>query len=144
MVRYTHTQPGMVVRGALLVGAGVTAGLSTLIPTPPAILVGAAVVLVGCAYVFSSLTVQVTDERLRWHFGAGFFRREIPLAAILSAEPTRTGWLDGWGIHRGRRGMLYNVSGFQALALTLRDGRRILLGTDEPERLQQALGIGRK
>jgi hypothetical protein len=42
--------------------------------------------------------------------------------------------------------MLYNVSGFDAVELSLADGRRVRLGTDEPDAVVAALserhGIG--
>jgi hypothetical protein len=36
-------------------------------------------------------------------------------------------------------GWLYNVSGFDAVAITLRDGRKFALGTDDPHGLTTAI-----
>jgi len=39
----------------------------------------------------------------------------------------------GWGIKRGSGGLAYNVSGNKGLQLVLKDGRKILIGTQKPE-----------
>ena len=39
----------------------------------------------------------------------------------------------------GSYGWLYNVSGFDAVAMTLRDGRTFALGTDDPHGLVDAI-----
>jgi len=67
------------------------------------------------------------------------FRKTLSLADIKTVEVTRTRLLDGWGIHKTSRGWLYNVSGFDAVLITLHSGKGILLGTDEPERLRSAI-----
>jgi hypothetical protein len=105
-------------------------------PVPPAVPVLVAAILVGCAVVFSAVTIQITDRVLAWHFGPGLFRKAVPLADIAAAEVAQIGWLDGWGIHLTRRGWLYNVSGFRAVLVTQANGKSFLLGTDEPERLR--------
>jgi hypothetical protein len=73
------------------------------------------------------------------------FRKELSLSDIRSVEVTRTRFWEGWGVHKTSRGWLYNVSGFDALLITLYDGKTILLGTDEPEVLRAAIlkAIGR-
>ncbi|MFB3818729.1 MAG: hypothetical protein ACE147_13790 [Candidatus Methylomirabilales bacterium] len=139
MIRYEHTQRAAGLQAGLIAGAAACGLLSQVAAVPPAIPVAAAVVLVLAAYVFSSLTVVVTEEALIWAFGPGVIRKQVRLADIQAAGVTLTRWYEGWGIHRTRRGWLYNVSGFQAVAITLKDGRRILLGTDEPARLQAAI-----
>ena len=146
MIRYEHTQRGTVVQVALVIGALVCFGLSQFLSAPPFVVPMVVAVFVICAYMFSSLTVQITDRELHWCFGPGMFRKELDLAEIVSVEVTRTRLLEGWGIHKTSRGWLYNVSGFGAVLLTLHGGKRILLGTDEPDRLRLAIlqGIGPK
>jgi hypothetical protein len=145
MIRYEHTQRGTVVQIALLVGAAVCFALLHLVPAPPFVAPLILVVVAVSAYMFSSLTVRIGDRALSWWFGPGVFRKELPLAEIQTAEVTRTRLLEGWGIHKTGRGWLYNVSGFDAVRITLRSGKSVLLGTDEPDRLRSAilLAIGR-
>jgi hypothetical protein len=47
--------------------------------------------------------------------------------------------MEGWGIRITTRGMLYNVSGRDAVEIRLDDGRRFRLGTDDPNGLVAAL-----
>ncbi len=139
MIRYEHTQRGTVILAALLIGVAICSALATLAPAPPFVVPMVFGVFVVCAYMFSSLTIQITSRTLCWHFGPGLFRKKILLSDIRGAEVARTRLIHGWGIHRTTRGWLYNVSGFDAVAVRLDTGKEILLGTDEPERLCAAI-----
>jgi hypothetical protein len=139
MIRYEHTQRGTVVVVFLLVGAAICLFLQALIPAPRFVLLVAAGILMLCAFLFSSLTIQITDRALRWHFGPGLIHKQVSLSEIQEAEPTRIKFIYGWGIHLTPRGWLYNVSGFRAVAVRLKSGKQILLGTDEPEKLRAAI-----
>jgi hypothetical protein len=139
MVRYEHTQRGTVVQAALAVGALVCFGLAQFLSAPPFVIPLALALVVICAYMFSSLTIHVTDRALHWCFGPGIFRKTLALEDIKTVEVTHTRLLDGWGVHRTPRGWLYNVSGFHAILITLHGGKGILLGTDEPDRLRAVL-----
>jgi hypothetical protein len=85
------------------------------------------------------LTIEITEWELRWRFGPGLFRKSVKLSDIASAKPVRTNFLNGWGIHLTRFGWLYNVSGLDAVAITLKNGKRFALGTDEAHSLLAAL-----
>jgi hypothetical protein len=97
------------------------------------------VILVICAVVFSKLTIKVDGEILSACFAMGLICKKIPLAEIAACEPIRIRWWYGWGIHLTPYGWLYNVSGLDAVAITLRNGRKFALGTDEPARLAEAI-----
>ena len=47
----------------------------------------------------------------------------------------------GWGVRHGRRGkgIAYNVSGKTGLQLVLKNGRKILIGTQRPEAIKRAM-----
>lgn len=90
-------------------------------------------------WMFSRLTITIDGERLRASFGPGFVRKTIPLAEIADCEPVRIKWWEGWGIHLSRFGWLYNVSGWNAVAIRLRNGKRLALGTDQPNELADAI-----
>lgn len=53
----------------------------------------------------------------------------------------RTNFIEGLGIHLNRFGWLYNVSGIDAVAITLCNGKRFALGTDEPKKLCAQLAL---
>jgi hypothetical protein len=90
---------------------------------------------------FYALDVSVDDEAVRFRMGAGFFRKEIPLAEISSSSRVRNALWSGWGVKRTRDGQRwsFNVSGFDAVELTLKNSRIIRIGTDDPEGLLQAI-----
>ena len=61
---------------------------------------------------------------------------------IESAEPRTYAPIrefGGWGIRRGRKGWAYNVRGKQGVQLTMTTGKRILIGTQQPDRLSAAI-----
>ena len=104
----------------------------------------ALIVVVGAGlmgFLFSSLTIEAREGKLGWWFAFRFWRREIAMSDVQSIAVRQVPWWYGWGIRRIARGWLYNVSGREAVELTLKDGRRILLlGTDRPLQLAAALG----
>jgi hypothetical protein len=108
-----------------------------------ALLAGAALAIV-VGWSFSSLTVRVGADELKLHFGFGWPRTAVSLADIASVELTRTRFWDGWGVHRTRRGWLYNVGGYDAVVLSRRDGTALLVGSDDAPRLKAAIERARE
>jgi len=86
-------------------------------------------------WIFRSLTIEVLNNELKWYFGSGWPSKSVRLDQVVSIETIRILWMNGWGIHYTRRGWLYNVSGFGAVAIKLRNGKQFCIGSDEPERL---------
>lgn len=123
--------------GLFLSGAMATAQVGARIT----VLVAAVIMMVS-SFAFSSLTIAVRDGQLSWWFGPGIVKKTVPLSTIVSAEPTTTSILSGWGIHLTGRGWLYNVAGRQAVLITQENGNRFLLGTDEPDSLAQIIMAG--
>ncbi len=131
MKTYQHTQTGttiLVCVGLMCLGfaIGSISRHALLLTT---------VLLATGMWIFRSLTVEISDTELAWHFGSGWLRKSVPLAEITSAKPIRTTFLNGWGIHNTSHGWLYNVSGYGAVAITMRSGKQFCIGTDEPEKL---------
>jgi len=137
-LRYHHTQFGTVVVGSLAATAVVLAGLG-LVQGDRVFTLGGPILMGAAALLFHSLTVEIDATHLRFRFGVGLIRKRIPLAEIVDAAPVRNSWLHGWGIHWTPRGWLYNVSGWEAVEITLRSGKRFRLGTDEPQKLARAI-----
>ena len=139
-MRYRHTQIGYVTGGALL--AALPLIYYAFMVEDGELGLFAYTMLGGfgvLAVLFSSLTVTVTDQELVFYFGPGFWTRRFALDDIVSAEVVRNSALHGWGIRYTRHGWLYNVSGLQAVQVTIRGEEQIRIGTDEPEALKQAL-----
>ena len=134
---YRHTQIGYLTLIVIIVAA---LGIAVSLPNEARpVTLGVAALLVIIAVLFSSLTVEVGGEELRFHFGPGFWRKRVALSEVAAATPMQSSWWEGWGIRFTLRGMLYNVSGTDAVEIELRSGRRFRIGTDEPEALVQAI-----
>jgi len=90
--------------------------------------------------LFYELKVEINRSIIRCSFGIGLIQRSIPISEIAEAKIVKNPWYAGWGI-RWLPGQywLWNVSGFQAVELLFKDGRRFRIGTDEPENLASAI-----
>jgi hypothetical protein len=135
---YKHTQIGYLTLIVMLV-----AGLGIIVAAPRSVRLvtgSVAVLLVLSAVLFASLTVEISDGELRFHFGPGFWRKRYPMAEITAAEVTKSSWWEGWGIRITPRGMLYNVSGTDAVEIKLRSGHSFRIGTNDPQNLVGAIG----
>ena len=141
MIRYEHTQRATVLLVSLLAAAVILIALGRLVEKADEAFYAVIGILAICGFLFSSLTIQITDRALRWQFGPGLIRKEVPLREIERVEVTASTFLQGWGIHYTSRGWLYNVSGFQAVAVRLKSGKEFLLGTDEPQQLCAAISL---
>ena len=128
MTRYEHTQIGHVIIWSILAIILIANGGLIGHHGPPLVV---SIILLVCLVLFYKLRITIEDETLRASFGLGIIRKKVRLAEILGCEPIRIRWWYGWGIHLTPYGCLYNVSGFDAVAITLRDGRKFALGTDD-------------
>lgn len=101
--------------------------------------VGLFALLLGAFALFWRLVVEVDGRAIRATFGMGLIRKVVPLAEVLRCESVRTRVWWGYGIHWTPSGWLYNVAGRDAVRLTLRGERAVMIGTDEPEALAAAV-----
>jgi hypothetical protein len=141
-MRYQHTQTGHAIVWILFVAVLLVASVR-FFQTPPAreISVIVSVVLLITIAAFYKLTITIDSEALRWSFGVGLITKKVPIAQIAACEPIRIRWWYGCGIHLTPYGWLYNVGGWDALAITLRNGRKFALGTDDPHGLTEAIKV---
>ena len=139
MTRYEHTQIGHVIISSLLTLILIAScGLiGSSFHREPTVIVS--IILLVCLVLFYKLRITIEGETLCASFGPGIISKRVRLAEIVGCEPIRIRWWYGWGIHLTPSGWLYNVSGFDAVAITLRDGRKFALGTDDPQGLTEAI-----
>jgi len=104
-------------------------------------LIGIFILILFIVGSFSTLNVMVDDNVVRIKFGYGIYRKRFPLNEIASVTTVRNHWYYGWGIRIWfwPRMMIYNVSGFEAVELIMKNGKRFRIGTDEPKKLERAL-----
>ncbi len=148
-MNYKHTQIGyliLVVTLAVLVFF-VRAHITALAEPPSAdsgtnLLVTAIMVLIVFILAsFVSLQVIIDGKYLRIKFGYGIFQKKFSLNDILSAKTVRNHWYYGWGIRVWfwPKMWIYNVSGFDAVEIKLKNGKTYRIGTDEPKKLEQTI-----
>jgi hypothetical protein len=139
VTHYEHTQIAHVIIWPLLAIILIAScGLieSPLHREPPVIV---SIILLICLVLFYRLRITIDGENLCASFGIGVIRKKVRLAEIVGCEPIRIRWWYGWGIHLTPCGWLYNVSGFDSVVITLRDGRKFAFGTDDPHGLVDAI-----
>jgi hypothetical protein len=97
------------------------------------------VLLAGIA-LFYALTIEIREDTLYIRMGIGLIRKKVPLSEIAEARKVRIPVYAGWGIH-GIPGLLWvwNVSGRDGVELGFKRGGRLIVGSDEPDVLVQAI-----
>ena len=135
---YRHTQFGTTIVATLLTGIAVAAVIFSANDRHPLAML-AIVIMTICTFLFYSLTVEIKGGIIRCRFGCGLIGKKFVLAEIVETQTVINKWYYGWGIRRTPHGWLFNVSGVQAVEISLRSGRKYRIGTDEPNRLADAI-----
>ena len=148
MHEYEHTQPGTFIRvmtGSWVVFFGVLAVVMLALGQKEAAIgLGAVTVMLavinGIVFaLFHSLTVRVSRSEIALSFGVGLIRKQFPIGDISSASIVQNRWYNGFGIRKIRGGWLYNVSGFDAIEIQLKNERKYRIGTNQPKELLAAV-----
>ena len=130
---YKHKQVGWLIIGVF---TPVVLALSIWVVYFPVIYaIITAIFLFLTMLFFSSLTVVADQAALTFYFGPGLIKRKFLYSDIVKFEKVRNRWYYGWGIHWFGRGWLYNVSGFDAVEISLKNGTVVRIGTDEVDTL---------
>jgi len=90
---------------------------------------------------FSTLNVAIDEQFLKIRFGWGIFRKKFPLTEIITVTKVKNHWYYGWGIRLWfwPKMWIFNISGFDAVELAMKNGKIYRIGTDEPDALHEAL-----
>lgn len=90
---------------------------------------------------FGALTVSIDEQRVVIRFGYGIFRKKFAISEIASVAQAKNHWYYGWGIRRWfwPRMWIFNVSGFDAVEVRMKNGKIYRIGTDEPAKLEVAI-----
>ena len=90
---------------------------------------------------FTSLKVIIDENYLRIKFGYGIYQKRFLLKEIISAKTVKNHWYYGWGIRVWfwPYMLIYNVSGFDAVEIKMKNGKKYRIGTDEPKKLEHAI-----
>ncbi len=144
-VFYRHVQTGYLMIAFLgIPGIAAAIAMINLGYNLPLLIV--ALALLFTLLLFHSLTVTIEDGFLKISFGIGIIKAKFSLDEIESHQPVKNSWLYGWGIRLTPHGVLYNVSGLDAVEIKMKSGKRYRIGTDAPEELDRAIeqAIGMK
>ncbi len=101
----------------------------------------AAVFVIYFAFIrpFMSATTVVTFEHFEFRFAYGWPRTRLLRSEILSHEITEiSGWV-GAGIRGVSGGWLWRVWGRSCVEIRKANGKRLVVGTNDPEGLSRAL-----
>lgn len=90
---------------------------------------------------FATLTASIDEKYLRIKFGYGIFRKKFLLDEIASAKIVKNHWYYGWGIRVWfwPYMWIYNVSGFNAVEIIMKNGKIYRIGTDDQSKLETAI-----
>lgn len=100
-----------------------------------------AILIMLFCWQFSTLTIADTGTGLKVWFGRlPIFKTSITYASITGFRTEKTTWLDGWGLHYGRGGWLFNLWGFDCVRIST-ELRMLRLGTDDLNGLCELLEI---
>jgi hypothetical protein len=129
---YQKTQFGTAVVAVTLVVALVEVWFTARHAQP---LAGCLILVAVCAAIgalFSSLTIAISSTAVEWWLTFHLFPQRIELADIDLAATKRLPWYTSFGIRFNGRLVAWIVTGYGAIELVRRNGKRIILSTSDP------------
>ena len=139
-MNYKHTQIGYLVIFALL---GTILLFGTILMQEdlnyPILVFMILILLLLSSFV--TLRVTLDEKYLKIKFGYGIYRKSFLLQEIISARTVKNHWYYGWGIRVWfwPYMLIYNISGFDAVEIRMKNNKIYRIGTDEPKKLEQAI-----
>ena len=90
---------------------------------------------------FVTLTTSIDETCFKLKFGYGIFTKKFALNQIVSVHSVKNHWYYGWGIRfwLWPKMWIYNVSGFDAVEIIMRNGKIYRIGTDAPSELEASI-----
>ena len=109
-------------------------------PKPLVAVVLSVALLLLAILTMSELTITIDNKYIWIRFGMSVFRKRYLLEDIANCQIMKNRLWHGWGIHYiGKCCWLYNIAGKDAVELTYINGKKTRIGTDEPEKLAEAI-----
>lgn len=138
MNEYKHTQIGYALLNSYTIVFLIFGVINLATGFAPLAVLALLIVLLTIS-TFATLTVIVNQRAIKLRFGVGIIRKEYQLDDVLNCQVVENPWYYLLGIRYTPRGWLYAVSGSSAVELALKNGKYVRIGTDEPEKLLEAL-----
>lgn len=144
---YEHTQYGKILTGVLAVSVLLMFIFMLLIP--PAIFQAKLILIILLslfiivALLFFKMTISVTQGYLIISTGFNIINIKYNLSQIKDMEQTEIKSYYGLGIRwLPENTIMYSVAPSEALKIIFDDGKKVIIGTDEPEKLKEAIQKG--
>jgi hypothetical protein len=138
MNTYKHTQIGYLLIVALGAAVVIIGNLAVVTKFNLGTLLLLAFMIL-CLLAFATLTVRVNDQAITIRFGIGLIRRSFLLQDIQAYHAVKNPWYYAWGIHAIPGGWIFNVSGWEAVELQMKNGKNYRIGTDDTQGFAHAL-----
>lgn len=149
MIIYKHTQIGyqLLVVTAVILAIFIWMYMTAVAEAPSVdsgtnlFVIATMVFIVVILTSFATLTTSLDETYLRVAFGFGIFSKKFLVRDIASVRVVKNSWWYGWGIRFSLcpRMWIFNVSGFDAVEIVMRDKRVYRIGTDVPKDLEMAI-----
>jgi|SRR5579862_3111289 len=97
------------------------------------------ILLLATAIAFGRLIIDVDDRAVRWSMTFGWPCGTIPFDQIVHVQIVPVNFWMGIGIHLTFRGWVWNVSLGRGVQIMRPNGIAIVLGTDDPDALIEAI-----
>ncbi len=98
-------------------------------------------IIAALQVVFYQLTTIVTESTLTVRYGIGLVAFRFPLSESTQITELTVPWYAGYGIRWVGDAWLFNVSGRDAIEVTFASGRKLWVGTDDPDGLAAILRL---
>jgi hypothetical protein len=136
---YIHRQFGWFTVFALTAMAVWFAFVAALSPGDRGEFQGIFLMIAALQLAFYQLTTIVTESTLTVRYGIGLVAFRFPISEIKHVSERTVPWYAGYGIRWVGDAWLFNVSGRDAIEVTFDSGRKVWVGTDDPDGLAAIL-----
>lgn len=97
------------------------------------------VLLVVCLVTFTTLTLDITEERLDVRFGPGLLHKAYPLVDICDVRIVNLAQYNAFRQVWNVPGWLYNFKTLDAVELEMRNGSLLWIGSDQARQLAKSI-----
>lgn len=143
---YRHTQYGALMFIVFLITGVLIAVVAVAIIAEGRMLAAVIMILgylLGLGMFYSS-TIEISEEKLKFWFGIGIVRKTFVLSEIQSSKEVDIPWYYFWGVKSIPGGWLWSIAPGTGVEIVLKNGSIVLLGTNQPEKLKQAVDAARQ
>ena len=89
--------------------------------------------------LFTSFTIEVSEEKLKFRFGIGLIQKTYLIREIESAREVINSWYYFWGAKSIPSGWFYAIAPGEAVEIILKNGKIVQLGTNQFRELKNTI-----